>query len=315
MSNLTFDTIVRVDEIVTDVLAMDLLHSSPAFFRRVLGAAGEPADVRLVAIRRSVANTSLGETDIEIVTEGPTGRCGILIENKVRAPLMDRQFARYRMRGDAGIQAGQWARFRVILMSPRSYFDALGAEHKPFVDVNLSYEDIVDFLSDYPEFSFKRHVFESAIADFSKGYSKSPDTVMMEFYQNYWTIAAREYPQLRMIKPGVVGKDGSWIYFPPLYAGSRVRLIHKFKGIGCELAISTRNAETLADALLPCLGPDMTVRPTKSMAFVNIRTPAIDHTRDFELVRDEVFSALATLDRLREFAMNTDVRQRIVESL
>ena len=29
MTNLAFDTITRVEEIVTDVLAMDLLHSSP----------------------------------------------------------------------------------------------------------------------------------------------------------------------------------------------------------------------------------------------------------------------------------------------
>lgn len=51
------------------------------------------------------------------------------------------------------------------------------------------------------------------------------------------------------------------------------------------------------------------------MAFVNIRTPAINHMLDFDLVRDEVVSALGTLHRLRAFALNADVRQRIMASL
>ncbi|MDX0584569.1 hypothetical protein GOD01_16915 [Sinorhizobium medicae] len=315
MNGLTYDTIARVEEIVTDVLAMDLLHSSPSFFRKVLEVAGEGGDMSLVAIRRSVADTSLGETDIELIANGPAGRCGILIENKVRAPLMDRQFARYRMRGDAGIQTGQWIRFRVVLMSPRSYYEALGQEHSAQIDANLSYEDIVEFLSGYPEFSFKRHVFESAIADFRKGYVKSPDTAMMDFYQNYWAVASSKFPQLRMLKPDVVGKEGSWIYFPPLYAGNSVRLIHKFKGIGCELAVVTRHAEKLAESLAPFLESDMIVRPTKSMAFVNVKTAAINHVLDFEAVRDDVVSSLQTLDRLRTFAMSEDVRQLILASL
>lgn len=144
MTYLTFDTIARVDEIVTDVLAMDLIHSSPEFLAAILAIAGEPLDARPVAIRRSVADTSLGETDIEMVVQSSGGRSAILIENKVRAPLMDWQFARYRMRGRAGILNGQWHRFKVVLMSPRNYYEALAAEHFSQIDANLSYEVIVD---------------------------------------------------------------------------------------------------------------------------------------------------------------------------
>ncbi|MER9684693.1 MULTISPECIES: hypothetical protein [unclassified Mesorhizobium] len=312
MNSLKFDTIARVEEIVTDVLAMDLLHSSQAFFSKVLAVAGEPPDLKPVSIRRSVADTSLGETDIEVVASGPNGSCAILIENKVRAPLMDRQFARYRMRGEAGVRAGKWGRFKVILMSPRSYFEALDAEHSLHIDANLSYEEVVAFLNGFPEFTFKRHVFESAITDFRKGYVKSADVAMMNFYKNYWSMASSEFPQLRMPKPDIVGKDGSWIYFPGLYSGNSVRLIHKFKGIGCELAIATRNAEALGEALLPYLEPDMVVRPTKSMAFVNVRTPVINHTLDFEQIRPEVVHSLRTLERLRKFALNEDVRRCLV---
>lgn len=315
MSYLTFDTISRVDEIVTDVLAMDLLHSSRDFLELVLKVAAEAANASPVAIRRSVAETSLGETDIELVVETDDGRCGILVENKVRAPLMDRQFARYRLRGEAGIRDGQWQRFKVILMSPRSYFQTLPVEHSSQIDANLSYEVVIDFLAERPEFAFKRHVFESAIADFRKGYVKSPDVAMMAFYQNYWAVASSQFPQLQLVKPDVVGKDGSWIYYPPLYGRNSVRLIHKFKGIGCELAVTTRKAEELADALGPLLQSDMIVRPMKSMAFVNVQTPAINHLLDFDMVKGDVVASLHALERLRVFAMDESVRRLIMAAV
>lgn len=315
MSNLALGTLARVEEIVTDVLAMDLLHSSSDFFRKVLEVAGETPDHCLIAIRRSVYDTSLGETDIELVVDGPDGKCGILIENKIRAPLMDRQFARYRMRGEAGIQNGQWSRFRVLIMSPRSYYEALAVEHTRFIDANLAYEDIVAFLADYPVFAFKRHVFQSAITEYRKGYVKSPDAAMTDFYHHYWKVASTEFPQLRMLRPDVVGRDGTWIYFPSLYAGNRVRLIHKFKKIGCELAVTTRNAEQLEEQIAPFLEPDMIVRTTKSMAFVNVKTPAINHILDFAALRTDIVFSLQTLDRLRSWAMNEQVRKHIVAVL
>ncbi|MBY3389183.1 PD-(D/E)XK nuclease family protein [Rhizobium laguerreae] len=312
MTTLSFDTILRVDEIVTDVLAMDLLHSCPDFLKLIVEEAGEASgDIDIRSLRRSVAETSLGETDIELVVAGDNGRCGILIENKVRAVVMDRQFERYRMRGAAGVEKGLWDRFRVVLMSPGSYFATLEPEHKRHVDVSLSYERIVDFLSVHPQHAFKRHVFECAVTDHRTGYTKLPDDPMIAFYRNYWMVASNEFPQLGMKEPGVVGRDGSWIYFPPLYSGSSVRLIHKFKGIGCELAVVTRNAEPLAEALGPLLAPDMEPRVTKSMLFVTVKTPALNHILDFETLRPDVVQSLEALDRLRQFAFTTPVRDTI----
>lgn len=313
---LAFDTIARVDEVVTDVLAMDLLHSSPAFFQTVLALAGQHDDATIFALRRSVADTSMGETDIELVVDGSAGRFGILIENKVRAPIMDQQFARYRMRGHDGISKGRWQQFAVVLMSPRAYFDALDTDHSQHIDAHLAYELIVEFLADHPEHAFKRHVFLSAITDFKKGYTQLPDASMMTFYRNYWSLASSQFPQLRMLKPDVVGKDGSWIFFPPLYgSGSKVRLIHKFKNIGCELAVTTSRAEELAEALAPMLDADMVVRTAKSAAYINIRTTALNHLLPFDQQHDDVLAGLHQLERLRVFAMKDEVRRRIMPVL
>lgn len=55
----------------------------------------------------------------------------------------------------------------------------------------------------------------------------------------------------------------------------------------------------------------MIARTTKSMALVNVRTPAINHILDFEDVRADVIASLTTLERLRVFAMSDRVRQMI----
>lgn len=311
-SSLGFDAVARVDEVVTDILVMDLLHSSPEFLQRVLELAGGVSPSEIVSIRRSVSDTSMGETDVELVVHLGSKRQAILIENKIRAPLMDRQFERYRMRGEAGKASGQWDDFCVFLMSPQSYFDELDTEQREFVDANLSYEMIVEFLADFSEHAFKRHIFQSAIADFKKGYVKVADARMMSFHQDYWALAAAKFPQLRMVKPDVVGSDGSWIYFPPLYGDtSKVRLIHKFKGIGCELSITTRRAEEIAAALQPHLDVDMVVRPMKTAAYINIKTPALDHLADFATLEDGVLISLQQLERLRLFALDEGVRELI----
>jgi hypothetical protein len=314
-SALSRDSVGRAEEVFTDILTMDLAHSSPEFLSYIGSVAGETGPLHLVSLKHTVADSSLGETDIEIVVRTETGLCALLIENKVRAPIMPRQFERYRLRGEAGVAAGRWTRFRVLLLCPEGYFIGLAADHKQYVDGNVSYEDVVVFLGEKPEFAFKRHVFENALVDYRKGYAKVADAPMMVFYRHYWQIATAEYPQLRMSLPDVVGKDGSWIYFPSLYAGTKVRLLHKFKGIGCELAVVTCNGEALANALSPLLDPDVVARVTKSMLFLNLKTPAIDHLLDFPLLAPVVRDSLAALERLRNFAIRPDVATAIKEHL
>ncbi len=314
-SALSRESVARAEEVFTDILTMDLLHSSPEFLTHIGSIVGELGPLHLASLKHSVATTSLGETDIEVIVRTETGVCAFLIENKVRAPIMPRQFERYRLRGEAGIATGQWSRFHVILLCPEGYFIGLDEDHKQYINANLSYESIVDFLGTKQEFGFKRHVFENSLTDYRKGYAKVGDEPMMAFYRNYWELASAEFPQLRMPKPDVVGKDGSWIYFPPLYAGTKVRLLHKFKGIGCELAIVTYNGEALADALATVLEADFVTRITKSMLFVNVKTPAIDHLMEFSTVASLVRGSLQALDRLRLFAIRPDVAAVITQHL
>ncbi|RWH78021.1 MAG: hypothetical protein EOR78_29250 [Mesorhizobium sp.] len=72
--------------------------------------------------------------------ENGGSRCGLLIENKIRALRKARQIERYRMRGDEGIAKGLWDKFLVILAAPQRYADALLTEEQEFLDGYLTYE-------------------------------------------------------------------------------------------------------------------------------------------------------------------------------
>ncbi|WP_246617898.1 hypothetical protein [Rhizobium populisoli] len=59
----------------------------------------------------------------------------------------------------------------------------------------------------------------------------------------------------------------------------------------------------------------MIVRPIKSLAFVNVQTPAINHLLDFDTVKDHIIESLHVLERLRVFAMDESVRRLILAAI
>ena len=94
----------KVEEVMTDMVLMDLVHSSPVFVGELCRHA--EVDGNFIQGRRSVFDNAHGETDVEIILDTSSGRHGLLIENKIDAPLMNRQFERYHRRGKRGIDNG-----------------------------------------------------------------------------------------------------------------------------------------------------------------------------------------------------------------
>jgi hypothetical protein len=301
----------KVEEVMTDMILMDLVHSSQHFVQELCRHAQLQGG--LISARRSVFDNSHGETDVEIVLDVPSGRHALLIENKIDAPLMVKQFERYHRRGKLGMEQGSWAAYTVVLFSPRSYFDHLPSEHKSFVDLFVSYEEIIDFLKPMPEFDFKRIVLEGASETRSRGYVKSADSTVMEFYQSYYEIAQARFPQLKMERPGIRGANNTWALFKNVNGYRRVDLVHKWLAIGCELSIPTDDVDAVRRAILPYLETGMTFKPTKSVAYINIQSTPVDHFADFETLRPSLDEALETLDRLRRFAAKREVDDIIRE--
>lgn len=299
----------KVEEVMTDVVIMDLVHSSDEFLHDLCGRAGVSGT--MLHVRRSVFDSSLGETDVEVVVENEGGRHALLIENKIDAPVMTMQFERYQLRGRAGIESGSWISYKVVLFSPNGYFAHLSEEHRRHVDIHLPYEEVIDFAAKRPAFAFKKALLEAAVEGHRRGYVKIADESVMTFYRGYFDIASREFPQLRMEEPVLKGMGSTWVIFPPLNGMRRVSLVHKYMEIGCELSVPTRDVPGFCDAVRPFLDGDMVLRETKTIAYVNIRTPPTHHLDPFEEAAPKIRTALAALDRLRAFSERPEVFQVI----
>ena len=109
-----------------DLLLLEELHVSAAFRSWLLAEVFEP-DVRcnkFLGAWHSVSDPALGESDLIILLEDAGGsRTALLIENKIDAPPQPEQAARYRLRGQLGVEDGSWAKFRTCMTAPQAYLN------------------------------------------------------------------------------------------------------------------------------------------------------------------------------------------------
>lgn len=306
-------TLNRVEEVMTDLILCELAGTEPQFIAALADhvGIGQPCPVK--SVRRSVHESSLGETDVEIMLELPEGRCGLLIENKIRAVRMARQFERYRLRGSEGVAKGLWDRFLVILAAPQRYVDALGSEEREFLDGHVSYEWIAAWLESRNEarHAFKIHVLQEAIADARAGYSKKRDTRMTAFHQGVYEIASAEFPELRMGWIEKAGHDDSIIHLPHALPARGDKLLFKAKMGTAELRVETRDPIGAERALHALIDRDWRTTRAKGYAGVEIAVAHLDPTSVFATIEAEVRDFLEALTCLQEFYHRKDVAEVI----
>ncbi len=309
----TSRTLRRIEEVMTDVLLCELLGTKPQFVKDLCKALGIASSGAAVSVRRSVHETSLGETDVEAVIAVGTEKLGLLIENKVRALLMPDQLSRYRRRGDDGLKRGLWQSYVVAMFSPDSYRAYIPAEDAAVVDGFVTYEWVKRWLEeeDAAANAFKIHTLEEAINDARTGYVKRADTRMTNFHQSVYSIAAKEYPQLRMAWLEQAGYDSSIIHLPHALPARGDSLLMKMKMGTAELRVESRDpigAERALNAILP---EGWRTTRAKGYAGVEIAVGILDATREFQLIEPHVRKFLIALNDLQEFYHRVDVSEVI----
>jgi hypothetical protein len=268
-------TLRRVEELMTDLLLCELLGTKPQFVFDAFKHLGLGDPGKVISVRRSVHETSLGETDVEAVVEVGRERVGFLIENKVRALLMPEQLGRYRRRGEDGQKRLLWERYYVAVFSPEGYRSYIPAE------------------------------------DARIGYVKRLDTRMTHFHQSVHGIATKEYPQLRMAWLEQAGYDSSIIHLPHALPARGDSLLMKMKMGTAELRVETRDpigAERALNSLLP---DGWRTTRAKGYAGVEIAVGVLDATQDFPLLEPHVRRFLDALRELHDFYHRYDVSETI----
>lgn len=308
------DNVLRiVDERMIDLLLLEAIHTEPEFRNWLFSYVTEHRTrISLVSARHSAFETSSGETDIEVVCETLEGHTiGLLFENKIYAPFMPRQLARYRERGEEGVRRERWQAFQVVLVAPRGYIDRLTPDERDQLDATLPYERILQWFAEnrLPRYAFKEFMLEKAISSGKKGYVKQVDEAMTRFWRDYWQWLCASGSLVKMDEPPEKGRDSSWIEYRLPWEASKCRLYHKFKKGAVELVVACRDPELAEQTLTPLLEEGMEFRTTRSTAVVCIEVPKIEHRLDFDGCLDEVRVAVAQAERLLALALSSGFRQ------
>jgi len=139
-----------------DVILVEELTVNPAFsewiFKRC-DIEGQP-----IQVRNSVWHDGK-EIDVLCVTKFP--KIGVMIENKITAPLPSQQVQNYHDVGRGQVKQGFWTDYRVLVLAPRSWIE----HHQPEnVHAVISYEDIATFLRTHndPRLDWRASVFQQA---------------------------------------------------------------------------------------------------------------------------------------------------------
>ena len=86
-----------------------------------------------------------GESDITIILENDNRKIGLLIEDKINAIAMPKQYERYILRAEKQKYKGLFDNYYIFIIAPKSYIDS-NTEAKKY-DNKISYEEILDYIS------------------------------------------------------------------------------------------------------------------------------------------------------------------------
>jgi hypothetical protein len=282
-----------------DILLVEELYVSPEFRQWLVKKATgeEAAEIQVIEARRSVSETTLGESDVVFVYTGRDGaRRAILIEDKVTAPAQPAQGDRYRRRGESGKRSGEWDDFSTMILAPQEYLDQ-SADAARF-DTQLSYESLCDWLlqvkPDDDRMNYKAGVVERGIQRMKAGWVRRGDEMATQFFRDYWQFACSEFPRLGMKEPFNIPKGHNEISFFPGELDKRhgLRLAHKFEKGHVDLMVAgaAERCGALRRANQATLPSDVTVVTASKSAAFGVILPA-------KMNREKPFAPQETIAR------------------
>lgn len=151
----------------------------------------------------------------------------ILVENKIDATVQEKQALRYILRGEKGLSRGFWTSYSTCIMAPESYLKSVSDVEN--YQASISYERIRDWFIDHDteRYQFKKYMMHEAIEQNRRGYTAVPDSRVTSFWKDYWEYSVRNYPYLRMARPGKKPANASFINFYPESLPKTYQLLHK----------------------------------------------------------------------------------------
>lgn len=303
---LEFQFIASLAERDVDLLLLEELSVSEKFRKWFANLVfDEPAYRSNIGAWHSVTSKNLGESDLLFLFLAENkSRLAILIENKIDAPPMPKQGKRYHQRGEAGISAGQWDRFKTCIIAPKKYLAA--AKQSGVYDFEVSYEDIYSYFvsrsNQDTRFAYKAKVLLEGIEKNRRGYQPEINEQMTNFVKQYFEFANDNYPALNIqkVKPRPAGAN--WIeFYPDVLPPSGIGLAHQITSGFVKLffKLQANNYETILEKYKNRLSERMSIELAGQSVAISMRVPKLSPLKkSFADERKKVVSALECLSQL-----------------
>lgn len=271
-----------------DLLVLEELHVSSSFrswlLRLSYGVTG--ARLKFINAWHSLSDPTLGESDIVVLFRNAAKEgYAVLIENKINAPPRPEQARRYKARGKAGIERGEWRKFKTVILAPERYLTRV-ADAKSY-DTKISYEAVKAWFDkagiDSARHQYKSRMLQHAIEQNRRGYNPIIDERITQFFHSYWEYASRVFPEIGMDMPDPKSKGSNWICFHPKNLGKNRRLWHKMDvgNVDLEIKGSDKSVNHVKAKYGHIFGQDVDVINAGKSIMIRIGVPPLDLRSDF----------------------------------
>ena len=236
-----------------------------------------------------------------IETEGK--KHGLLIEDKIDAIAMPEQYERYVIRGNIGIENGDYESFDVFIIAPQKYLETNQEAHN--YPNQITYEECAEYfrgLSDARAI-FKLQQIEFAINKQKSSYQVIEHAAVTDFWNKYIAYQKEGYPHLWLsTSGGSKGSRASWPrYKVPIKS---LYILHKSEFGYVDLtfpncAERTVELKALLDKELGNIAEqNLSVHITGKSAALRVVVPKLYFKTPFEDCVDDVDTCLREISRL-----------------
>lgn len=304
LPELTFKKIYEHD---IDLLLMEELAAEQEFVRLFLHKTQLDCACSVVSISHSLSDAD-GESDITVVLQRGDQKIALLIEDKIDAPTMKGQSARYHCRAQAAVRRGEYSDYRIVLVAPASYHE----EHKKDINADypyrVTYEELLAYFhtrSDYKAI-FKAAMIAFAIKEKKAGYQVQEVAAVTRFWRELRRYCAENYPYLELLGEDTPkGKSACWPEFRTSLKNVKVIYKSQTGTVDLEVPGYGEKTGTLRAIMGNWLTTDMRIRQTGKSAAVRLVNEQWKTDFSLEFLQqkeniDNVLNAVECLCRLTE---------------
>ena len=289
-----------------DLLFLEEFVSSPEFLEIFISKINI-TKAQVLEIEHSKVHSEFGESDMTVIIETNGKRHGLLIEDKIDAIAMPEQYDRYVIRGNIGIENGDYESFDVFIVAPKKYLNENNEAQK--YPNKVTYEECADYFrsrTDVRSF-YKLQQIEFAINKQRNSYQVIEHTAVTDFWNKYISYQQDHYPHLWLSTSGG-SKDSraSWpryrVHIKGLY------MLHKSEFGYVDLTFPNCGERTveLKSILEKHLGDlsklGASLQQTKKSAALRVIVPVLDFKQPFDEVADKVKTCFEGIEKLTKLA-------------